>query len=267
MLDVDGRVVDWSAGAERLMGWTKAEVLGQPVDIFFTPDDRQKGMPQRELSLAARDGRADNERWHMHKDGSRFWASGLMYAFREDGAVLGFCTIFRDATLHVEAARERGELLARAQIAMREAETANSVKDQFLAVLSHELRTPLNAVLGWTRILRLQAELDPTRLRHALDVIERNGQRQQQMVDELLDVSRIVNGRFRLHPTNVELTDLLEHMVQSFRPELEDKHIGIDVRMPPIPCRIYGDVDRLHQIVWNLVSNAIKFTTRTSRGP
>jgi PAS domain S-box-containing protein len=260
MLDVDGRVIEWSSGAERLMGWTEAEALGQPASFFFTPEDRGKDAPAQEQRRAVRDGRATNERWHIRKDGSRFWGSGLMYPLIDAGTVQGFFKVFRDTTVHVEAARERGALLAKTQIARRDAEAANAVKDEFLAVLSHELRTPLNAILGWTRILRTETEADPERLRHALAVIERNGRRQQQMIEELLDISRIVSGRIRLHPSNVELTDVVEHTLQSFRPDVEEKRLTIDLRVPAAPCRVHADADRLQQIVWNLLSNAVKFT-------
>jgi signal transduction histidine kinase len=155
-------------------------------------------------------------------------------------------------------ARAFDEAMATAQSARAEAEAANRAKDEFLALLSHELRTPLNAVYGWARMLRT-AQLGPARTERALDAIERNATAQIRLVEDLLDISRIVAGKMRLELRPVDLSTVVDGALDSMRPAAEAKGIGLESGVDP-HARVQGDPDRLQQIVWNLISNAIKFT-------
>jgi signal transduction histidine kinase len=161
------------------------------------------------------------------------------------------------------AEAERADLLLREQRARREAERVNRMKDEFLATLSHELRTPLNAMLGWAQLLEI-GQLEPDRLQRAVKVIKNNAFAQKQLIEDILDVSRIVNGKMVLKLSSIDIQTIIAGALDTLRPAAEAKRIAIttDVAAVPETC---GDRDRLQQIVWNLLSNAIKFTSREGR--
>jgi CheY-like chemotaxis protein/nitrogen-specific signal transduction histidine kinase len=164
----------------------------------------------------------------------------------------------------VATAIDNARLFERQQSARAEAEAANTMKDEFLATLSHELRTPLNAVLGWTRMLRTRI-LDEATSTRALAVIERNAAAQLQLIEDLLDVSRIITGKLRLDVGPVELAAVVEAALDAVRPAAEAKGIRLQPVLDPRAGPVSGDADRLQQVVWNLLSNAIKFTPRDGR--
>ncbi|HEX8072195.1 MAG TPA: ATP-binding protein [Pyrinomonadaceae bacterium] len=157
------------------------------------------------------------------------------------------------------AERERDELLRRERAARAEAETASRLKDEFLATVSHELRTPLNAILGWAVTLN-RGRADDEMTRNALVVIERNARAQAKIIDDILDVSRIIAGKYRISPRPVALAPLVQAAVGTLHPAAAAKSITLDLMLDPAGGEVVGDPDRLQQIVWNLVSNAIKFT-------
>src|SRR5438552_11317860 len=165
----------------------------------------------------------------------------------------------RYATDRQRQERERDELLVREQEARQEAERANLAKDQFLAVVSHELRTPLNAILGWTRILLANpgSEMTP----RGLEVIDRNARVQVQLIEDLLDVSRIISGKLRLELRSIEPVKVCQSAVESVRPMADEKDIRIEEDLDLNAGPIIGDADRLQQVIWNLLTNAIKFTS------
>ena len=162
------------------------------------------------------------------------------------------------------ARAERTRLLTEAVRAREQAEAANRAKDLFLATLSHELRTPLTAVLGWARMLRA-TKMDEATASHGLQVIERNAESQHQLIEDLLDVSRIISGKLRLDVKQVGLTRIIEAAVDSVQQAVEAKSIGLDVVVESESDLVRGDPDRLQQVVWNLLSNAIKFTPKGGR--
>jgi signal transduction histidine kinase/CheY-like chemotaxis protein/HAMP domain-containing protein len=164
----------------------------------------------------------------------------------------------------IGTAIDNARLYERQQAARAEAEAANSLKDDFLATLSHELRTPLNAVLGWARMLKTGA-LDEATAKRAVDVIERNAHAQLQLIEDLLDVSRIITGKLRLDVKPVAPAAVIEAAVDALRPAAEAKSIRLQPVMDPRAGPVLGDAERLQQIVWNLLSNAVKFTPRGGR--
>jgi signal transduction histidine kinase/ActR/RegA family two-component response regulator len=172
--------------------------------------------------------------------------------------------ILRQLADHAAIAIRNAHLLAREQRAREEAETANRLKDEFLATLSHELRTPLNAVLGWAVTLRT-AQLDAATRTRALEAIERNARAQSQLIEDLLDISRIVTGKLRLEVRLVDPVTVVEAALDAVRPAARAKSIELALALEPRAGPVYGDPDRLQQVVWNLLANAIKFTEAGGR--
>jgi len=373
MTDPGNRVVGWNLGAERILGYAEGEITGQSAALFFTPEDRARGEHERELATAAAEGRAEDERWHVRRDGTRFWASGVVTPVRgDDGALLGFTKVMRDMTERRKIEEERDrffklsvdmlciagldgyfrrvnpafghalgyteeELLAapvfdfvhpddreatRAEygklaqgepttnlenrfrckngsyrwigwsyfpvpeeglaygvgrdmterkrihevltLRAEELEQANRIKDEFLATLSHELRTPLTAMLGWSRLLR-SGQLDEAARERAVQIIERNAEAQSKLIEDLLDVSRIITGKLRLEVQPVALAPVIETAVNGLRPAAEAKRLRLESALDPAAGPVTGDPARLQQVVTNLLSNAIKFTPEGGR--
>jgi len=435
MMDTDGRVTHWNKGAENIFGYEETEAKGREASFIFTPEDRESGAPEHELSTACEKGRAEDERWHLRKDNTRFWASGVVSATRDEaGNLRGFAKVARDVTHrrqmeeallvaewraineyehlldrlvsladtlgtardlvaifralrdfaiasvpcigvfvslydaerkqrtaayawgdgeevevsklptmpitadgpnscaittgkivitdnymekmkghsvvsvgptpdrlpqsslvapmivmnrivgtievqayeqdaykdeHVTAMRMAGSLAAiaieNARLFAREsraraiAEEGNRAKDEFLATLSHELRTPLTSILGWSHLLR-SGQLNAETTTRALETIERNARAQTKLIDDLLDVSRIITGKLRLNMRPTELMSVISAAIDAARPAANARNIELNVAQPEAACTVNGDPDRLQQIVWNLISNAIKFT-------
>lgn len=418
MLDPQGQVASWNAGAERILGYKEAEIIGKPSACFFTPEDVQRREPEKEFHKALTDGRAEDDRWQVRKDGSQFWATGIVTPLG-NGQLTGFAKVMRDATERRQAEEqlrlqnramtetlngivitdpnqpdnpiiycnpafermsgysseevlghncrflqgpdtdqavraeireavaagqscrvviknyrkdgtlfwnelvispvrddsgqlthfigvktdisdrkqvevEREQLLKAERSARAKAETVNRIKDEFLATLSHELRTPLNAVLGWVQLLRTR-QLSPEVVARALETIERNAKSQAQLIEDLLDISRIIRGKFKLALHPCDLTAVVASALEAVRPTAEAKTIALglwtgelglepdqtetiaskqldenlqSVASPPkeyAKVFVLGDPDRLQQVVWNLLSNAIKFTPQGGR--
>jgi PAS domain S-box-containing protein len=188
-------------------------------------------------------------------DGRLIWVLNSTRAIRDDrGQLLYYEGAIEDIT-------ERQQAMAREKAARSAAETANKMKDEFLATLSHELRTPLNAILGWAKLLRSR-QLDKTTSDRALETIERNAVAQTKLIEDMLDVSRIIRGQLRINPRSIDLGRIITTAMDTIRPAAEAKQIYLTTRIDPAACLVIGDPDRLQQIVWNLLSNAIKFTPR-----
>ncbi|PQV63328.1 PAS/PAC sensor hybrid histidine kinase [Abditibacterium utsteinense] len=389
LLDREGVIVSWNEGARLLFGYEKNEILGQKVDFLFVPEDRQNGVVEQELHKARTEGRAEDVRWHLRKDGSHVWANGVNTALKsESGELRGFAKVARDDTLRQKSEAEREELLQHLEFerrrlagifqsapafvavlrgenhtfelanpayyqlvghrdiigkpllealpeiegqgfveildgvlhsgvpyegremmaslqrepngpieerfvdllyqplleadgtisgvfshgvditeqvrARRGAEEANRVKDEFLATLSHELRTPLTAIIGWTSILQ-SGQASPQEVARGLDTIERNARAQAQLVEDILDVSRVVTGKLRLEMQPVDLVSIIEEAVDTILPAAQAKNIRLQRVLDAGANLISGDPTRLQQIVWNLLSNALKFTPKDGR--
>jgi signal transduction histidine kinase/DNA-binding response OmpR family regulator len=179
-------------------------------------------------------------------------------------------TLYTDAQLHAtklrleiaerkQAEEQRAEMLVREQAARADAEQANRTKDEFLATLSHELRTPLTAILGWSHLVRT-GKLEPAQLTRALETIERNARSQSQLIDDLLDVSRIITGKLQIEPRPIDVCSVIEAAIEAIKPSFESKDIKIETALEPAACLVLGDANRLQQVFWNLLSNAVKFT-------
>ena len=373
MTDPDGLVTNWNRGAEHILRYTETEILGKHASKFFTAEDRAKDVPQKEMNTAAATGRAEDERWHVRSDGSRFWASGVMTAVRDEaGNLIGFSKVMRDMTERNRLTEERDrfftlsmdllcivrldgqfqrvnpafetllgfseeELLATSlfelihpddrtkskeayeklslgepitfmenrlickdgsykwfawsyfpvpeddlafgvgrdmtqvkqmhdvlRLRAEELEESNRVKDEFLATLSHELRTPLTSILGWSRLLRSK-QLSETDRERAIQIIQRNAESQSKLIEDLLEVSRIITGKLKIEFKPVTFADIVDTIINSLRPAADAKHLQLETAIDPAAGPILGDPARLQQIITNLLSNAIKFTPERGR--
>lgn len=252
-LDLNGIISSWNSGAERLLGYTETEAIGCSGRLIFTPEDNDINRAEREMELALTQGRAENERWHIRSNGSRFWASGLMMPLlSESGDVEGFVKILQDKT-------EQRQAHQQIQQQAEQLQQANRIKDEFLAVLSHELRSPLNPILGWSKLLQT-GKLDKTKTAQGLNAIERNALLQSELIEDLLDVSRILQGKLSLTVGPVDLAPTIEAAMETVQLAAQAKSIEIHAEFEPIIGQVSGDANRLQQIVWNLLSNAVKFT-------
>lgn len=261
MLEPDGRVASWNIGAERILGYSASGIIGQHYACFFPSDEVAQGIPDQELQEAVADGRSQQERWHLRKDGTRFWATEIVTALRDStGRLRGFSKVMRDITERKRAEEERAQLLVREQAARAAAEAASRSKDEFLSIVSHELRTPLAAILLWAELLRAGG-LDDAVTRQALETIERNAKSQSRLIEDLLDISRIITGNLRLNLQLVELAPIIQSAVDTLTLTAEVKELNLQLDLDSDLGLIMGDPQRLQQVVSNLLSNAIKFTS------
>jgi PAS domain S-box-containing protein len=262
--DAEGRVTLLNPVAETLTGWAEAEAKGRPLAEVFRLVNEETRQPSADpVARVLNEGDVVGLPDHttlLARDG-REWPVDDSAAPITDGAgrVLGVVLIFREIAERRRAEAERERFLRREQSLRAEAETANRLKDEFLSIVSHELRTPLNAMLGWASLLR-GGKLPAAQQAQALEVIERNAWAQNQIVSDLLDVSRIITGKLRLDVRPVSLAAVIEAAAAALRPAAEARNISLDLLLPTTENLIEGDADRLQQVVWNLLSNAIKFT-------
>jgi two-component system CheB/CheR fusion protein len=260
-MDADGRIRTWNKGAEQVTGWSEREIIGQGAEVLFTPEDRSAGQHLRELSDARETGKAMDERWHVRKDGTHFWASGVLTSVQGSGdkSAFGYLKVMRDAT----STREAEQRLRTANVVAEEsrlvAERANSAKDDFVAVVSHELRSPLNTISLWAQILDKDKPTGAA-LDEGLQAILRSSRRQQQLIDDLLDVARMGSGKLRVSMRPTRLTDVVEAALESIRPAAQARGVALEQRLGQDVGVVRADPDRLEQVVLNLLNNAVKFT-------
>ena len=257
MLDPEGRVATWNAGARHIKGYEAEEVIGRHFSIFYPQEDVAQGKPERMLSAAHERGRFKDEGWRVRKDGTKFLADVVITAVHDErGDLRGFAKVTRDVT-----ERKKGEETQRALLV---AEEVNRAKDEFLAVISHELRTPLTSILGWARMLRI-GELDENTTEEALAALERSATAQVHLIEDLLDDTRMTSGKLRLNKRPLEVRSVVESALADLLPSAEVKSIQVISDIQCESCPMLADPVRLQQVVWNIVSNAIKFTPENGR--
>src|SRR3954470_861494 len=259
MLDREGRVTSWNAGAQRILGYPVEEILGQRLSLFYPAEERDAGKPQIELQVAQAQGRFEEEAWRVRRDGSKFWASVVVTAVRDDtGGLLGFAKVVRDLT---ERKRVEAELVQ----AKVSAEKANEAKSQFLANMSHELRTPLNSLLILARLLADNngGNLSPKQVQFA-QTIYASGMDLLSLINDLLDLAKIESGAVTsLHPGPAPLADLSDELERTFREVAQDKRLQFAIELDPsLPAVIRTDGTRVKQVLKNLLANAFKFTRK-----
>jgi PAS domain S-box-containing protein len=260
IISTDGYFLQASQAWTSTLGYTLEELTTQPYIEFVHPDDRAATLEEaRKLTQGIQTIAFENR--YRCRDGSYRWILWSVAPFLEQKLL--YC-VARDVTDRKRAEVEREQLLAREQAARETAEAANRVKDEFLAVLSHELRSPLNPILGWSKLLQSR-KLDQQKTAHALETIERNAKLQVQLIDDLLDVARILRGKLSLNTVPVNLATSITAALETVRLAAEAKSIQIQTVLEPNVGEVLGDSGRLQQVVWNLVSNAVKFTSPEGR--
>lgn len=257
-MDGDGTIVTWSPGAERIFGYDASETVGLAFDMLFTADDRTAGKPQEELRKARQFGRANDDRWHLRKDGERIFVSGITSPL-VDVRFVGFAKIARDFTSEELRDRQRdADLLAERATSIRLQETA-TMKDEFLAVVSHELKNPLSLIRMNAQLLeRLPAFASEPRAARSASAIQAAVTSQAHLINDLLELSRANMGKVVLTRSVFDLAELVGNVVQAVERDLESKSLSLSAQLQP--ASISADSVRVEQVVWNLITNAIKFT-------
>ena len=260
IIDPQGKIQSWNAGAAEIFGYSANEVIGKHAALLFTPEDRAADVPALEMKQARETGRADDERWQLRKDGTRFFASGIM-ARLGDGPNEGYVKVLRDLTEQRYAVERQSEQLASERINRAGAEEANRLKDEFLAMLSHELRNPLALMLMQAELLlRAPETKNSQRLSQSAKIIHEMVRAQAQLVEDMLDVSRAKTGKLTVERQLLPFTFLIADSIGALRREAERKNITLDVQIAEEPLIVAADPVRVRQIAWNLLSNSLKFT-------
>lgn len=251
MLDPQGRVATWNEGAQRIKGYTEAEILGSHVSRFYLPEDAVSGKADVELGTAEREGVFEEEGWRVRKDGSRFWANVVLTAIRdENGQLLGFAKVTRDLTERRHFEEER--------LRLAQAEEAVRLRDEFLSIASHELRTPLTALQLQLEDMRARFGGNSDRLAQRIDRAARSGERLVQLTDTLLDVSRIATGRMELQKERTDLGEAVRDVVERLSHAAANAHCELRVEGDGALVGVWDRL-RIEQVVMNLLSNSLKF--------
>ena len=258
-MDLNGVITSWNNAANELYGYSTEEIIGKNVSVLIPPENFQEEQ-QFLTKILSGESLVHYETVRMAKNGTRIDVSLTVSPIQDaSGVVVGASKIARDITERRRVEAEREELLRREHDARAEAEVANRLKDEFLANLSHELRTPLNAIVGWAGMLR-NNKLEPDETARAIEIIDRNAKAQTQLIESVLDVSRIVSGKLQFDVRPVEVEKVIEAAIDSMRLAAAAKNISFRVRVGASIPPVFGDFNRLQQVVWNLLSNAVKFS-------
>ena len=261
---LDGIITSWNRGAEKIFGYSAEEAIGQHITLII-PTARH-GEENDVLARVRRGEKLDHfETVRQAKDGREVHISLTVSPVRDaSGKIIGASKVARDITERKRAEEERERLASRERAARRSAEEANRLKDDFLATVSHELRNPLNSIVGWAGLLS-SGKLNEQTSTRAIDAIMRAAQALDQIISDLLDVSRIISGRLRLDIRSMQLIEVLESAIETLRPAADAKQIRLQPLLDPAASPMAGDPDRLRQVFWNLLSNAVKFTPKDGR--
>ena len=250
MLDPEGRVATWNLGAERIKGYTASEIIGRHFSEFYTSEDVASGKPARQLEIAQREGHVEHEGWRVRKDRTQFWANVVITAlYDSQGELRGFAKITRDMTDKRQ---------------VEQLQLADRHKNEFLAMLAHELRNPLAPIRNGVELLKMTSSHEPE-VHETTRMMERQVVHLVRLVDDLLDVSRIVTGKIHVERLPVDVNNFVERAIEEVRPALDARGHQLIVTRPARPIVIEGDLVRLAQVVSNLLANSIKYTDQPSQ--
>jgi len=251
-MDLAGRVVYWNEGASHITGFAAEEMVGRTFETIFAPEDVEAGVPQQELLAAAGAGRAADERWHVRKDGSRFWALGIVVPIRSaSDEVIGFGKFLRDRT----DLKQMQETLQAQNVALQRADQA---KDNFLATLAHELRNPLAVMTNSVHMLRRLVGTNEV-TQGEVDRIQRQIRQTQRLVDDLSDLARARGEKIHIDRKQLDLRLVAREAVDAVLPQAQERQHKLDMFLTETPIMISGDPNRIHQIFVNLLTNAIRY--------
>jgi two-component system, chemotaxis family, CheB/CheR fusion protein len=258
LLDEHGVITRWNTGAELIFGHSKAEAEGAYYDFIFSPQDRADGVPENELRLARTNGRSEDERWHLRKDGSRFFCSGEVTLLQGDH-LQGYVKIARDLTGHKRLHEEQTQRLM-------ETQNTSHLKDEFFAVMSHELKHPLNLIqLNAELLRRLPVTKTVSAAAKAVNTICDAVTSQARIIDDLLDVARVRTGKLKLKRQAVDLGRVLQDIYTVVINDNHPNKVTLELPEGPGELIVNADPTRLEQVIWNLVNNALKFTPNGGR--
>jgi PAS domain S-box-containing protein len=250
MLDPQGNVSSWNAGAELIKGYTADEIIGQHFSTFYSSEDVANGKPQRQLEEALAHSRVEDEGWRVRKDRSQFWAHVVITALHDaQGQLRGFAKVTRDLT-----ARRQVEAL----------QHADRQKNEFLAMLAHELRNPLAPISNGVQLLKTPG-VDNATFQQVTDMMDRQVVHLVRLIDDLLDVSRIISGKITLQRNAIEVGEAVARAIEEVQPTLDARGHELMVTVPARPIVVQGDLVRLAQVVSNLLSNAAKYSNKPSQ--
>jgi len=259
--DLNGIIESWNPGAEQLFEYSADEAIGKSIKIIIPPERHaEEDLILQKLRRGQRIHHFETVR--VTKSGRPIDIDLSVSPVRNKKAeIIGASKIARDIRSRKQLEQERLELLLKEQEARQRAESANIAKDEFIAQVSHEMRTPLNSILGWTRLLR---ELDYQREHtiRAVETIDRSANVQLQLIEDLIDLSKILKGKMHLEMRPVQIQEVIEQALETVAPAAEAKSIAIKKELAVADGVIEADPDRLLQVIWNLLSNAVKFTPR-----
>src|SRR5437870_1925073 len=255
MLDASGNIVTWNTGAQKIKGYTAEEIVGKNFACFYTADDVAGEKPQRNLREAAQRGHIRDEGPRVRSDGSTFEAEVIITMLRDDtGEIRGFSKVTRDITDQIRSREFEAEKLA--------AQKASKAKDDFLAALSHELRTPLTPALAAATYLQDNAEKLPPEFVEDIEIIKRNVQLQARLIDDLLDLTRIARGKLHLELEDCDAHTIIENALETAHSAIAAKQLKVATELEAKECHVLADCIRLQQVFWNLINNAVKFTSQ-----
>lgn len=273
MLDTEGRVASWNEGARRIKGYEASEIIGSSFSRFYTPEDILRQHPQEELLIATATGRFEEEGWRVKKDGSRFWASVVITRLDDkEGSHAGFVKVTRDLTerknAEIALKKANENLEQKVLDRTRELELALNARDEFLSIASHELKTPLTSLK--LQLQLTQRDLKPSseqslpveKILKAIDLSVRQVNSLSNLIEDLLDISRIRTGRFTLNFEELGLSEIIEEVVARFSQQLLAAGCVVDLQLDET-VRGRWDRHRLEQVITNFISNAIKYAPRS----
>jgi PAS domain S-box-containing protein len=253
LLDTEGTIIAWFAGAERLFGYKPEEIIGQHSGLLFTPEDRSKELHMWEIKTASEAGESEDDRWQVRKDGGRIWTSGTLTALREEsGELLGFVKVMRNRT-------DQKSQLETLESRVSALQSLEKQKNAFIATLAHELRNPLSTLTNAAQLLQ-QYESTSHEVALTAGMIARQADFMGRMVDDLLEVTRAATGKITLQKKKVILQDLIDEALESCRGTVDGHTYNIQRLLPDVSVWIEVDPTRLRQVFVNLLENAAKYT-------
>jgi PAS domain S-box-containing protein len=245
LLDPEGIITSWNAGAERIKGYPRGEIIGRHVSVFYSEEDIKAGRPWEELATARQTGRAEAEGWRRKKSGDRFWARTVLTAlYDSDGRMRGFAKVTQDLS-------DRRHI--------QDLEKAAQNVNEFIAMLAHELRNPLAPIRNAVHIMAQLPPGDPAQ-QTMRATIERQSAHLTRIVDDMLDIARITRGSLSIDHAQIDLADVVRHAVETTAPAIEAARHALELDLPSEPLPVRGDAQRLAQVLSNLLSNAARYT-------